>query len=69
MPFEEADAHLPFEAADVLAHRRLRAGEVAGDGAEAARRAHGDVDTEIVEGHGANVAMQPIPSQGLVLTK
>ncbi len=57
MALQQPGAGLLLQPADVLADGRLRAAEVAGDGAEAARPADGHEDAEIVESHGSKLQL------------
>ncbi|GGN25772.1 hypothetical protein GCM10011578_059950 [Streptomyces fuscichromogenes] len=52
LALQEAHAGLPFQPLHVLADRGLGAGQLAGDGAEAARPAHGHEDAQVVQSHG-----------------
>lgn len=62
--FQQPAARLPFEALDALAHGRLGAAEIAGDGTEAARLAHGHEDAQIIEGHPRTVAPTQATAKG-----
>ncbi len=51
LALQQAQARLPLQALDVLAHRGLCTGQVTGHGTEASRPAHGHEHTQVIERH------------------